>query len=471
MGTLRVMKPRVFVIGLDCLDPHLIFERWWDDLPTLRALAGGGIRGRLRSTDPPITVPAWSCMMSSQDPGQLGFYGFRNRKDSSYDKLFVATGLAVKKPRVWDILAERGRYPVAIGVPQTFPVPRLSQGLICAGFLSPDKGRGFIHPPGKLELLNRLAGGDYIVDVSDFRTDDKERLLSDIYAMTDARFRAVEGLMTEEPWSFFMFVEMGTDRIHHGFWRFMDLSHRLYEPGHRFENAIHDYYVHLDGLIARLLERLRDDDTVLLVSDHGAKPMTGALCVNEWLEAEGLLTFKEKPTAPTRFSTDMVDWSKTKAWGEGGYYSRIFFNVLGREPEGTIPPAEVEPFRRDLIDRFESMLDHEGKPMGTRALRPEDVYREVNGIAPDLIVYFGDLSWRSAGQVGGESVFIFENDTGPDDANHDHHGVILARGPSVRPRADVGDYDIMDVAPTILDAMGEPIPEQMNGKTMLSLDE
>ncbi len=29
--------------------------------------------------------------------------------------------------------------------------------------------------------------------------------------------------------------------------------------------------------------------------------------------------------------------------------------------------------------------------MGTKALRPEQLYREVNGVAPDLLVYFGDL--------------------------------------------------------------------------------
>ena len=53
--------------------------RWRDDLPNINKLMQTGVHGPLRSTDPPITVPAWTAMMSSRNPGALGFYGFRNR--------------------------------------------------------------------------------------------------------------------------------------------------------------------------------------------------------------------------------------------------------------------------------------------------------------------------------------------------------------------------------------------------------
>src|SRR5689334_12179642 len=95
---------RVAVLGLDCLTPQLVFERWYDELPNLRRLMEDGAYGPLRSCVPPITVPAWSCMLSSKDPGQLGIYGFRNRLDHSYDGLGVVTSAHVKEDRVWDIL-------------------------------------------------------------------------------------------------------------------------------------------------------------------------------------------------------------------------------------------------------------------------------------------------------------------------------------------------------------------------------
>jgi predicted AlkP superfamily phosphohydrolase/phosphomutase len=70
---------KVAVIGLDCAEPSLVFDRWAADLPNLRRLADSGLSGRLESCMPPITVPAWSCMASGKDPGTLGVYGFRNR--------------------------------------------------------------------------------------------------------------------------------------------------------------------------------------------------------------------------------------------------------------------------------------------------------------------------------------------------------------------------------------------------------
>ncbi|HWC27197.1 MAG TPA: alkaline phosphatase family protein, partial [Solirubrobacteraceae bacterium] len=93
---------RVAVIGLDCAEPTLVFDRWRDELPNLRRLTKTGAWGALRSVDPPITVPAWSCMMSGRDPGELGIYGFRNRSDHSYGGLTVADSTAVPVDRVWD---------------------------------------------------------------------------------------------------------------------------------------------------------------------------------------------------------------------------------------------------------------------------------------------------------------------------------------------------------------------------------
>ncbi len=81
----------------------------------------GGTYGELTSTIPAITVPAWASMLSSKDPGQLGFYGFRNRADHSYERMTIATSRSVKADRVWDILSRAGKKVVVAGVPQTYP--------------------------------------------------------------------------------------------------------------------------------------------------------------------------------------------------------------------------------------------------------------------------------------------------------------------------------------------------------------
>src|SRR5690349_20793158 len=79
--SLDATPPKVVVIGLDCAEPSLVFDRYAQRLPSLSRLRERGLWGKLRSCDPPITVPAWMSMMSSRDPGALGYYGFRNRAD------------------------------------------------------------------------------------------------------------------------------------------------------------------------------------------------------------------------------------------------------------------------------------------------------------------------------------------------------------------------------------------------------
>ena len=123
-------KRRVLLIGLDCAEPSLVFDRFAHDLPTLKRLADGGLWGRLQSSVPCITVPAWMSMMTSKDAGQLGFYGFRNRGDYSYKDLSFATSLSVKEPAVWDILGKAGKRSTVIGVPPAYPPKPINGNLV-----------------------------------------------------------------------------------------------------------------------------------------------------------------------------------------------------------------------------------------------------------------------------------------------------------------------------------------------------
>src|SRR2546428_12440526 len=114
-GTLQ-QGPRVALIGIDCATPQLIFDRLADEIPNINALMQRGMHGDLASITPPITIPAWACAMTGKTPGQLAIYGMRNRKDSTYEGLSIATSLAVKEAQGWDVIGERGPESPPIGL-------------------------------------------------------------------------------------------------------------------------------------------------------------------------------------------------------------------------------------------------------------------------------------------------------------------------------------------------------------------
>jgi predicted AlkP superfamily phosphohydrolase/phosphomutase len=456
---------KILVIGLDCAAPEVVLRD--ARLVNIRRLMGQGCYGRLESVIPPITVPAWMCMSTSQDPGSLGVYGFRNRTDHSYGGLAVANSGSINAPAIWDSFGTNGKKVVLVGVPPMYP-PRQVNGVSVGCFLTPDPAQSqFTHPASVKGEIEKVVGGTYPVDVTGFRTDNKDWLKDQLHEMTRKHFDVIRHLMTTVEWEYFQFVEIGLDRLHHGFWKYQDRTDRDYVPGHKYESVVRDYYRLLDEEVGTLLELIDEDTIVLVASDHGAQRLDGGFCVNDWLRSEGLLVLNEEPAKPTPFSPKMVDWTKTKVWSEGGYYARVFVNVEGREPNGRVPAAELDRFLANLIARFQALTDDRGKVMSTQVFRPRDIYRTVRNVAPDLIVHFDRLFWRSIGSVGNPQLHVRENDTGPDGCNHAQHGVFVLSAPSLPHRGEVEGMRLLDVAPTLLELSGRPVPSSMQGQSLL----
>jgi predicted AlkP superfamily phosphohydrolase/phosphomutase len=454
---------KICVLGLDCGAPEIVFGD--ERLVNLRRLMSAGIYGRLESVIPPITVPAWMCMVTSQDPGSLGVYGFRNRSDHSYDRLSFANSASIKAPAIWDHLAQQGKKSIIVGVPPNYP-PRRLNGISIGCFLTPDTVKNeFTYPPDVKSKINALVG-EYPTDVKNFRTNDKDRLKREILEMSRKQWQVVHWLLSEHEWDYFHFVDIGLDRMHHGFWNYFDPTHVQFQHGNPYQSAIPEYYLWLDEQIGTVVELLDNDTIVLVVSDHGAQRLDGGFAINEWLIREGLLVLDEYPATLTPFEKLRVNWSKTRVWSEGGYYARVFFNVQGREPMGVIPAGEYERFQDQIKARLEALPDDKGAPMKSQVFKPKELYRHVRNVAPDLIVHFGGLYWRSIGTVGHQKLYVQENDTGPDACNHAQYGMFILAAPSCSLRGEYEGARLLDIAPTLLDLAGYEIPASMQGQSL-----
>jgi predicted AlkP superfamily phosphohydrolase/phosphomutase len=359
---------------------------------------------------------------------------------------------------------------VLIGVPPSFPPPKEFPGWRVGCFLTPPSATSWAYPQAlEVEIEEELGGkGQYIFDIPNFREAGFDIALDQVFKMTERRFQVGRRLIQNKPWDFFMLCDIAPDRLHHVFWQYYDPRHPLYEPGNKYEQVFQDYYRFLDQHVGSLLELIPEDAVTMVMSDHGARPMMGGLCFNDWLIQEGYLTLAEPVSGPTPIKDASIDWSRTVAWGDGGYYGRLFLNVKGREPQGIVEASQYETVRNELIAKLEAAPGPDGTPLGTKVLKPQDVYPEVNGVAPDLIVYFGDLEWRSVGAVGNPSLYTYENDTGPDGANHDRDGIFIMKGLEGQRTGKVDGLNLVDVGPSILSIYGIEAPHGAVGRSFLS---
>ncbi|MFW9867193.1 MAG: alkaline phosphatase family protein [Candidatus Thorarchaeota archaeon] len=454
-------EKKLLIIGLDCATPKTLFEDFVDYCPNLRKLMESGVYGKLRTCNPPITIPAWMVMSTGKKAGTLGLYGFRHRKENAYDDFWIATSYNIKEPKVWDIIAKRGLKSCILGIPPTYPIQKIN-GCLVSGFITPDSNVEFTYPPElKEEIIKNV--GNYIFDVN-FRVEKKEDLLKKIIEMTEIQFKTIIYMIKKKEWSYFKFVIIGLDRFHHAFWKYYDKNHPKYEVGNRFEEEMKNFYIYLDQKIGEILDLLDNNTIVMVVSDHGAKAMKGLICINMALENLGLLKFNTPPNPRTRIGEADVDWENTYAWGWGGYYARIFLNLEGREPKGIIKVKEYDKWRDKIADMIRNIKDANGNSMNTKVYKPEELFEIIRGDSPDLFVYFDDLNWRSAGTVGYKSMYLDENDTGPDDAVHDWHGIYIIYDPKKKIGKNLGIKNILDIAPTSLNILGLEIPSDMEGK-------
>jgi len=455
---------RVFVIGLDSAPPELLFGEFLEDLPNIKKIIENSIFGPMKSCIPAITIPAWMVMATGKTPGELGLYGFRHRKGNSYKDMWIAHSLMVKEKAVWDYIADKGKKSVLVGVPPSYP-PKPVNGCMISCFITPDSSVNYTYPKELKAEVEKLVG-EYIFDVV-FRKENRDAVIEEVQDMTEKRFEVIRYLIQEKEWDYFEFVEIGLDRIHHAFWKYFDEEHHLHEPNSKYKDVIRDYYKLLDKEIGETLKLLDEDTAIAIVSDHGIKRMKGCFAINQWLIDEGLLRIRnpevlEKPGI--RFEQLDVDWNKTTAWAWGGYYARIFLNVKGREPGGVIPQSEYEKAREEVADMIKSIKGPNGEKWNTRVFYPEDIYPAAKGDKPDMMVYFDDLYWRSAGTLGYETPYLLENDTGPDDAVHSEYGVFAIHLPGMEEAKHV-ESEIYNFAPTMLKLLG--VEANLRGRSLV----
>jgi len=486
---------KIAVIGWDAATLDVILPLLGTGaLPNLERLMSRGGWGPLTSTLHPISPTAWASFMTGKNPGKHGVFDFVGlNQDGNFR---VMSGGALRAETLWTRLSKAGRRVAVVNVPMTFP-PEPVNGFIVAGMDAPRQDRASTYPPDLSGELRRLFK-DYRVGVrarARIRTSVARfapRYVEKLCDLVQLRGEVACYLLARQPVDFLMVVFTATDRAQHA------LGHLLAD-GVSPDDDIGRVYRACDDALGRILNKLDDDWTVIVMSDHGACAYSRVFELGTWLAMRNWLRLRPVrrrdalvvPLYPVRRRLarlmgrsartssgleqfmNRVVWEKTRAFAMGAFGS-IYINTRERFPGGIVEPGQayqaiIEQIKGELL----SVRDPEtGKPIVNAVHRAADVYHgPFAHLAPDLLVettddyfvrnnldHFEDRLTFPAGRYRGRSLAH----TG----KHTSAGILVAAGAPFTPGGDRSGAHIMDIAPTVLYLSGLPVPLDVDGKPL-----
>ena len=420
--------PRVAFFGIDGV-PYSLVRDNESTFENLNAVADEGAGGAIDSIVPPESSACWPALTTGVNPGKTGVYGFQDREVGSYDT-YVPMGRDVQARRLWSRVTDAGREATVMNVPVTFPPDRDVQRMV-GGFLSPGVDKA-AYPDDLRETLERR---DYRIDVDAKlgHDENKEAFIEDAHETLDARFEAFKHYVEADDWDLFFGVFMTTDRVNH-------FLFEHYTRNGEYREEFLEFYAKVDHYLGELRDMLDEETTMVVASDHGFTTLEHEVKCNVWLEENGWLSYEgDDHDSLADIGADTRAYSLIPG--------RFYVNLEGREPRGTVPQEEYEAVREELKADLEAMEGPDGRPVADRVVTKEAAFRgDHDDIAPDLVVVPNHGFDLKSGFKGGDDVFA----TGPRNGMHSFDDACLfVDDESIR----VGDADLYDIAPTVLDLL------------------
>jgi len=509
---------KTLVIGLDGATFDLLGP-WIEsgELPNLRRLVQQGASGRLETTYPPVSASSWNSYVTGMNPGKHGVVDFVQPEPGSF-KVAMTGGGSRRTQGFWDWLNAAGFRTGLVGIPVTYP-PEPVDGFMVSGFLTPGPDKMWAHPRElKADLISQL--GEFLLapDERYRSTPHLDLFLEDLTASVENRTQAALYLMRARPWDHCTVVYWDTDMVQHETWCLLDPTHRRYDAKRAaaYHGQILAFHRYVDACVGRLLDAAEaqaaaegTDLLVMVMSDHGFGPVHSFFLLNTWLASEGFLRFRRRPTTllkrtlfrlgftPLRafrftqavglgklrhrvrfqqkagilnrlfLSFHDVDWARTKAFGIGSF-GQVYLNHAGVRPQGIVRPgAEAEELKQEVIRRAALLRDpRTGAPLVERVHRREELFQgPYLHQMPDLLIQTRGWEYMAFGHHDFGSNRLVEPVTGMS-GHHRPHGVLILAGAGVRPGTHLEGAKIVDLAPTLLHAMGVDVPAEIDGRVL-----
>ena len=362
-------KPNFVILSIDGVPAPLVREFTKQGImPNLARLTEKYPIHQMRSVQPTVSCVAWASYMTGCNPGKHGIYGFIDRRPGSFDLEFPNARMMATE-NIWEMLSKAGKTVFGMNVPTTFP-PRPVNGILIGGFLTPTLDKA-AYPASVAEYLKSI---DYRIDSdAQLARQNKKAMLADLDTALDNRMNAMFHFLDQQNWDFFHTHIMGSDRINHF------LLQKLHDNDPEFAPAFQAYYRRIDSYIGKLLDRIPEETPLMIFSDHGFCPIKQEVQLSRYLVETGWTTLADKVAHPLSINPE-----KSKAYCL--IPGRLFINLKGREPGGTVPIEEYQKTRQQLADTLLKLHDPDTKqPVIKKVLTREQLYWPTGSTGPSGI--------------------------------------------------------------------------------------
>ncbi|MBD3334261.1 MAG: hypothetical protein GF355_01990, partial [Candidatus Eisenbacteria bacterium] len=431
---------RVVLLGLDAATWDVIDRRLPPtDLPNLHRLIDRGVRTTLMSLEPILSNIVWTSAATGVLPERHGIDGFQ------FDRRFI------RVPTVWDLVDEAGGRVGLFKYLVTEP-PMPVDGFILPGWMTQNPNN--THPPHLVRRLRVLTALHHPVAAARFVLRDRRRDYR--YGLRDqmlAWHYATAFIDLHKRYSpdVAACIWFGTDVLGHKTWQYMapeDFDEAPPPGGERFRGTFLDYYRFVDRQLGRVVRALEDDRTLFVVmSDHGMGPM-------EQIERRAHIR-GEKLLA-------MLDLER-RFYIPSPHTDLLLNARLPRrvEEEATVSPAAQETVVAEAAERLRGIVrDDSGAPVFEVEMDLEEE-PDLRVRVRDPVRLTGGTRLRVADRVipAWRLVQLIELS-----GSHRLEGILVMAGPGILQGAEVPQASILDVAPTILRALGLPVAEDLDGQ-------